>query len=808
VKSGPSMSLRVTGRFMLQGVALEVVEGDLTLTSTSINGSLTVRPVGGGSMVLGGWAIGGVVTLVFAGASVSVEIANGTVTIPGWGGTVAVDGSWSVPPASGSFLTLALPPTGLRMGATGSPFYGTGAFRISFTNNVGTLSVTNGGLLWRDGSSVVASATVPSLTISTNGSVSASLSGFAATSASGFSFTVPSLALALDASGANARVVLGAGSLALPGLPALATPSFTLTASGMFERVLVADELDLGLLVLRGRLTFARQAGAFSLSVSNSPALVLAGLTTVPLPEFVMSSDGTFTVQASFPALGPGGFRIIGGTMTLSKTGRELSTLSGLVTGASLLLGAAEPMGLPALEFDHDSRIDKTFTLPGWDLGPQLRLGSTQVRLRHLSTGVIQADVINKPSVSSFAGSSGLSLDDMLAESDGTFSGTITGRLGVLGFPLATATLDLRRDGDAFRMELPSARRAAVNIGFATASVYGWARSDGAFDFMGTAAVSMGITGFSFSGTLSVDLTSTDGVEGSFSGLVCIGICGAASGALRSDGRVSGLLRVDLNKDGDFRDLFEVDASWRVYLKTGAVWVDINRDGDYEDVGDIAFGVRTDADATVPSMTQPPNIVVTANVSALGTVRVYYTLPSAYDGALALPVVCTPAPGSLFSVGTRTVNCAATDRAGNTRTRSFTVTVVASTTATTPTATNGATVVIEASGFLPGSLVVVTVYSTPVPLGVFTADEQGRVVLSMSVPEGLAPGEHTIVIEGFDPRGNVHQVVQPIIVRASPTGSLPPTGYDPYALILLAFVALLLGAGALWVSRRAPDSSG
>ena len=40
-----------------------------------------------------------------------------------------------------------------------------------------------------------------------------------------------------------------------------------------------------------------------------------------------------------------------------------------------------------------------------------------------------------------------------------------------------------------------------------------------------------------------------------------------------------------------------------------------------------------------------------------------------------MPVSCTPAPGSVFAVGTTQVVCTATDGAGNTATRSFSVTL-------------------------------------------------------------------------------------------------------------------------------------
>src|SRR5262245_39732583 len=215
----------------------------------------------------------------------------------------------------------------------------------------------------------------------------------------------------------------------------------------------------------------------------------------------------------------------------------------------------------------------------------------------------------------------------MTVESNGTFEGEISGRLALFGLRLAEATFDVTRDGEAVRLTLPASRKASINLGFLTVSLSGFARSTGSFSFTGSTSVSLGVTGFSFSGSLTVNVSSADGIEGGFSGQVCIGACASTGGTLRSDGRIRGFLQIDLNGDGDFRDFGELDADWRVYLDTGAVRVDINRDGDYEDFGDISIGTATSGDTTDPSMTQPPNITVNANIGTGGTVRVYYTQP-------------------------------------------------------------------------------------------------------------------------------------------------------------------------------------
>jgi hypothetical protein len=76
-----------------------------------------------------------------------------------------------------------------------------------------------------------------------------------------------------------------------------------------------------------------------------------------------------------------------------------------------------------------------------------------------------------------------------------------------------------------------------------------------------------------------------------------------------------------------------------------------------------------------PKITCPPNQVgITANPRDT-SVTVTYSAPSVSDNCAGATVVCTPASGSVFPVGTTTVNCVATDTSGNTATCSFTVTV-------------------------------------------------------------------------------------------------------------------------------------
>ena len=80
-------------------------------------------------------------------------------------------------------------------------------------------------------------------------------------------------------------------------------------------------------------------------------------------------------------------------------------------------------------------------------------------------------------------------------------------------------------------------------------------------------------------------------------------------------------------------------------------------------------------DRTPPVLTLPAS-PVTADATTRSGAPVNYTATA--SDALQGPIVpsCSPASGSTFAIGTTTVSCAATDRAGNTASGSFSVTVV------------------------------------------------------------------------------------------------------------------------------------
>ena len=80
-------------------------------------------------------------------------------------------------------------------------------------------------------------------------------------------------------------------------------------------------------------------------------------------------------------------------------------------------------------------------------------------------------------------------------------------------------------------------------------------------------------------------------------------------------------------------------------------------------VGSDAFSITVE-DTTAPSLNLPANITVPQTIPAGAVVNFVVTATDLVDASPI--VVCTPASGSTFPLGTTTVNCSATDTSGNT----------------------------------------------------------------------------------------------------------------------------------------------
>jgi hypothetical protein len=165
------------------------------------------------------------------------------------------------------------------------------------------------------------------------------------------------------------------------------------------------------------------------------------------------------------------------------------------------------------------------------------------------------------------------------------------------------------------------------------------------------------------------------------------------------------------------------------------------------------------------------------------------------------------------------VNVTAIDTAGNRGTRSAAVAVPFSMSVPTSngTLTQGAgasnkvvagkTMVVSGTGYLPGSTVTVLIYSSPQVLTTVVADPSGNFTVTVTVPAGLAAGQHTLVASGVDTLGNDRFTTLAVTVSAAGTASLAYTGADVGLPAIGGLAAVALGAGLIVVRRRAAASA-
>jgi hypothetical protein len=108
------------------------------------------------------------------------------------------------------------------------------------------------------------------------------------------------------------------------------------------------------------------------------------------------------------------------------------------------------------------------------------------------------------------------------------------------------------------------------------------------------------------------------------------------------------------------------------------------------------------------------------------------------------------------------------------------------------------------TGFQPGEEVTVVLHSTPVTLGVFTADETGSVTADVTIPGDAEAGRHTLTLSG--PVTGDHDIgFQLTAAEEQPVAAAPAADRTDLTLPLVAgavILVLLCGAGYLVVRRR------
>ena len=175
-------------------------------------------------------------------------------------------------------------------------------------------------------------------------------------------------------------------------------------------------------------------------------------------------------------------------------------------------------------------------------------------------------------------------------------------------------------------------------------------------------------------------------------------------------------------------------------------------------------------DTTAPEITVPANITVEA-MSGAGAVVSFAA--TATDAVSTPTIVCVPASGSVFPLGTTVVDCTTTDAAANASTGTFAVTVVDT---TAPVMTELVALTLQATS----PLGAVVTYAVP------TATDLGEPLAVVCEPASggtFAIGDTVVTCTATDAAGN-----------ASTTARSTVTVEDTTAPVMTGLVALTLEA--------------
>jgi titin len=132
-------------------------------------------------------------------------------------------------------------------------------------------------------------------------------------------------------------------------------------------------------------------------------------------------------------------------------------------------------------------------------------------------------------------------------------------------------------------------------------------------------------------------------------------------------------------------------------------------------------------------------------------------------------------------------------------------------TVTSSIATVGGTVSVTCRGYSAEATVTFTLFSTPIHLGTATADAQGVVDFSFTVPD-VSHGDHYVEASGASPEGTLVQRIALHIdgtggVTVTPTprdnsGELPHTGSSTTTVMARSAIGLLAVGGLLVLAAR------
>lgn len=183
-----------------------------------------------------------------------------------------------------------------------------------------------------------------------------------------------------------------------------------------------------------------------------------------------------------------------------------------------------------------------------------------------------------------------------------------------------------------------------------------------------------------------------------------------------------------------------------------------------------SFDVIVDAyvieDTTPPELTLPNDITIEATGPDGAVVNFTATAFDAFDNA-NVDVTCDHQSGSIFPLGTTTVNCSATDKAGNIAKGSFNVTVQDTTPPTLSNVPSDITVVATSSS---GS----DVNFATLPTATDLVDGNVEVICTPALNSKFPLGDTTVTVTATDKHNNTATATFKVTVRYSWSGILQP----------------------------------
>ncbi len=127
-----------------------------------------------------------------------------------------------------------------------------------------------------------------------------------------------------------------------------------------------------------------------------------------------------------------------------------------------------------------------------------------------------------------------------------------------------------------------------------------------------------------------------------------------------------------------------------------------------------------------------------------------------------------------------------------------------------PTVMRSQRITVGGTGYLPGSVIQLGIYSAPTSLGTVVADATGAFSVAVTIPADQSLGAHTVAASGISASGTARLltagttvVLPPSTGAASSSGALPATGADGSQSLGLMLAALLAILAGLALARRA-----